>query len=60
MTGIEPGSYITSRSFEEIKKEKEILERAAKRMLSTPGAGSAFLLKHGFITKDGKLGRAYR
>lgn len=60
MTGIEPGPYITSRPYEEIQKEREVLDRAAKRMLETPGAGRAFLLKHGFMTKAGKLGRRYR
>ena len=60
MTGIEPGTYITSRPYEQIQREREILQHAAKRMLETPGAARSFLLKHGFITKSGKLSKIYR
>lgn len=60
MTGIEPGSYITSRPYADIQRERAALQKAYAEIRRTPETARAFLLKHGFITKDNKVGKRYR
>ena len=60
MQQIEPGSYISQRSYAQAEREWKQIRKSAKKMLETPGAARAFLLKHGFITRDNKVGKRYR
>jgi hypothetical protein len=41
------------------KKEIAILRKATKEIIAKKGA-RAFLVKHGFVTKGGKLTKQYR
>lgn len=45
---------------EKLTKEMKAIQRAAKKIGRTKKSARAFLLKHGFITKDNKLGKLYR
>jgi hypothetical protein len=40
--------------------EREVMLRAMKQITRSKQAARRFLLKHGFITADGRLGKAYR
>lgn len=50
----------TTRSPEQAEKERKQIRTSAEERLKDPEAGRAFLLKHGFITKNNKLSRRYR
>lgn len=60
MQKIEPGSYITRRPYAEIMREREEMRKAVAEIRRTPETARAWLLKHGFITKDNKVGKRYR
>ena len=47
-------------SEKEVKQELRAMKAASKRVNATPATAKAFLLKHGFITKAGKLHPRYR
>jgi len=51
---------LAGRSKEQAEKERQLLEEAAKEINASPETARAFLIKHGFITEDGKLGENYR
>lgn len=48
-----------SMSAREAKREIEGLRRAGKKIRQTPETAKAFLIKHGFITKEGRLTKRY-
>jgi hypothetical protein len=52
--------YVSAAARGAHEKELEVLDRAARRVYKTPKSARAFLLKHGFITKSGKLHPRYR
>ena len=60
MQTIEPGSYISQRSHAQAVRERKQMRECVEEMLRTPGAVRAFFLKHGFITRDNKVGKRYR
>lgn len=43
----------------QIRKEIKEMNLAAKEINKTPESARAFLIKHGFITKSGKLTKRY-
>jgi hypothetical protein len=43
----------------EAKREIEALRRTGKKIRKTPETAKAFLIKHGFITKEGRLTKRY-
>lgn len=47
------------RSPEEVKKEVAAIKKAGKEIRRTPETARAFLIKHGYITKSGKLTKYY-
>lgn len=47
-------------SEKQVREELRAMKRASKRAYATPASTRAFLLKHGFITKSGKLHPNYR
>lgn len=51
---------IAKPSAAQVQKEIRIMKRSAAEMRKSPDALRAFLLKHGFITKDNKLHKRYR
>ncbi len=44
----------------QVQVEIRAMKAAGKRINATPASAKAFLLKHGFITKAGKLHPRYR
>lgn len=44
----------------QVREEIRAMKRASKRINATPATAREFLLKHGFITKSGKLHPRYR
>ena len=60
MQKVETGPYISSRPRAEIQRERTALRKAYAEIRRTPETARAFLLKHGFITKDNKVGKRYR
>jgi hypothetical protein len=44
----------------EVRKEIRAMEAASKKISASKKTARAFLLTNGFITKDNKLGKAYR
>jgi len=44
----------------EIAREVASIEAAGKRVSRTKATARAFLIKHGFMTKSGKLAKMYR
>ena len=53
-------TVIVSRSKKEVDREIQAMDRASKKITRTKASAKAFLVKHGFITKDGKLTKRYR
>ena len=51
---------IAKPSDKQVKQEIRVMKEAGKRINATPSTAKAFLLKHGFMTKDGKLHPRYR
>ena len=48
------------RSAKEIEKEIREIKAAGREIRKSQKSARAFLLKHGFITKDNKVGKKYR
>jgi hypothetical protein len=44
---------------EQIREEIDAIKRAGKKIRRTRASARAFLVKHGFITKSGKLSKRY-
>ena len=44
----------------QVRKEIRAMRRASQKIFTSKKSTRAFLQKHGFITKDNKLGKAYR
>lgn len=51
---------LAPRSKKEIDHEIAIIRKAAKKVNRTDSSALAFLVKHGFLTKGGKLTKQYR
>ncbi|MCX6937571.1 MAG: hypothetical protein NTU80_06680 [Verrucomicrobia bacterium] len=51
---------IAKPSEKQVKQEIRAMKKAGERINATPATAKAFLLKHGFMTKDGKLHPRYR
>ena len=51
---------IAKPSEKQVQQEIRVMKEAGKRINATPSSAKAFLLKHGFITKVGKLHPRYR
>ena len=51
---------IAKPSKEQVRQEIRAMKAAGKRVNASPASAKAFLLKHGFITKNGQLHRRYR
>ena len=51
---------IAKPSEKQVLKEISLMKQAGRRINATPASAKAFLLKHGFITKAGKLHPRYR
>lgn len=47
-------------SAKQVQKEIRTMKEVGKRINATPRSAKAFLLKNGFLTKDGKLHPRYR
>ena len=48
------------RSKAEVDRDIAVIRRMGKKVARTRATARAFLIKHGYITKDGKLTRRYR
>ena len=53
-------TVLNPRSSKEVQEEIKKMNQAAKRIMRTKASASAFLIKNGFNTKDGKLTKQYR
>jgi hypothetical protein len=51
---------LAQRSDKQLREEIRAIKAAGKRINATPAKAKAFLLKHGFITRSGKLHPRYR
>jgi len=51
---------LSPRSRAEVQKEVEAIRKFGKEICKSKKTARAFLLKHGFITKDNKLSPQYR
>jgi hypothetical protein len=54
------GSGFSTLSPAEAKETIEKMKKRTRQLIRKPGAARAFLIKHGFITKSGKLTKQYR
>jgi len=57
---IEYEYYVSLAKRKEFEVELEKVREISGRITKSPATAFAFLLKHGFITKDGKLAKRYR
>jgi hypothetical protein len=53
-------TFIFPRDPEQILREREQIGETGKNIRRTPATAKAFLVKHGFITKSGKIAKRYR
>lgn len=53
-------TVIVARTKQEVDREIEAMDRASKKITRTKASAKAFLMKHGFITRDGKPTKRYR
>ena len=53
-------TVLNPRSEKEVKEEIKKIREAGKRIRKTKASARAFLVKHGFNTKDGELTKRYR
>lgn len=53
-------TVIAPRSAAQVRTEVEIIKKAGSKVNKSKKSARAFLLKHGFITKDNKVGKDYR
>jgi len=49
-------SYMTEK---QVQEEIDAIQKAGAKIRRRKGGARAFLIKHGFITKDGKLTKQY-
>jgi hypothetical protein len=54
------GSGFSTISRAEAKESIEKMRKKTQQLIRKPGAARAFLIKHGFITKSGRLTKQYR
>jgi hypothetical protein len=52
-------TVLVPRSKTEVDRDIAAIDRAAKRILQSKKTAKAWLVKHGFITKDGNLTKRY-
>ena len=60
MQKLDSGYIIARRTPAQAERERKQIRKSMKKLLATPERARAFLIKHGFITKDGKVGKRYR
>ncbi len=53
-------TVIVARTKKEVDREIHEMDRVSKKITRTKESAKAFLVKHGFITKDGRLTKRYR
>jgi len=53
-------SLIVARTRDEVDREIRAMDRVSQKITRTEKSAKAFLLKHGFITKDGRVSKRYR
>jgi len=51
---------VTRMTPEQVREEIAAIRKAGHKIRRTRASARAFLLKHGFITKSGKLAKRYR
>jgi hypothetical protein len=51
---------VAKRSPAQVRTEVQIIKKAGNEINKSTRSARAFLRKHGFITKDDKLGKHYR
>lgn len=53
-------AVIAKRSAAQVRTEVQIIKKAGNEINKSAKSARAFLRKHGFITKDNKVGKHYR
>jgi hypothetical protein len=53
-------AVIAKRTSDQLRKELRAIKKAGNEINKSPATARAFLLKHGFITTDNKVGKHYR
>jgi hypothetical protein len=53
-------AVITKRSAAQVRADVQIIKKAGNEINKSTKSARAFLRKHGFITKDNKVGKHYR
>lgn len=53
-------TVIAPRNAAQVRTEVELIRKAGSKVNKSKKSARAFLLKHGFITKDNKVGKNYR
>jgi len=53
-------TVIVARTKKEVDREIHEMDRASKKITRSKDSAKAFLVKHGFITQDGKVTKRYR
>jgi hypothetical protein len=53
-------SVIAKRSAAQVRSEVRAIKKAGNEINKSAKSARAFLLKHGFITKDNKVSKQYR
>ncbi|MDQ2659938.1 MAG: hypothetical protein M3Y03_05910 [Verrucomicrobiota bacterium] len=53
-------TVIAPRNAAQVQTEVAIIKKAGSKVNKSKKSARAFLLKHGFITKDNKVGKDYR
>ena len=53
-------TVIAPRNAAQVQTEVAIIKKAGSKVNKSKKSARAFLLKHGFITKDNKVGKNYR
>ena len=60
MQKIDAVSSISRRTPAQAEREREQMRRGMEKLLETPELARAFFVRHGYITRGGKLGKIYR
>jgi hypothetical protein len=45
---------LTKPTEQQVRHELRVMDRASRKLTKSPKTARAFLVKHGFLTKDGK------
>lgn len=53
-------TVLAPRNAAQVRTEVELIRKAGSKVNKSKKSARAFLLKHGFITKDNKVGKNYR